>query len=75
MEEILFSQTLQTTTKAVDVFSALSKFLAANNLPWENVVGICTDGAQAMAGYRTGVIQMAKEKYPNIIGSHYIIHR
>lgn len=24
------------------------KLLAANNLPWENIVGICTDKAQAM---------------------------
>jgi len=31
-EEILFSQTLKTTTKAVDVFSVLSDFLISNSL-------------------------------------------
>lgn len=47
-EEILFSQTLKTTTKVVDVFSVLSDFLISNNLSWEKVIGICTDGTQAM---------------------------
>ena len=75
VEEILFSQTLQTTTKSEDVFSALCNFLTANNLPWENVVGICTDGAQAMTGCRSGFVVLAKKQNPNIIGSHCIIHR
>ncbi|KAL7635350.1 UNVERIFIED_CONTAM: hypothetical protein RMT77_014417 [Armadillidium vulgare] len=74
-EEILFSQILKTTTKAIDVFYALSNFLAANDLPWKNVVGICSDGAQAMTGCRSGFIKLAKEKNPKIIGSHCIIHR
>ncbi|KAJ8887149.1 hypothetical protein PR048_013364 [Dryococelus australis] len=55
MEEILFSQTLQTKTKAINVFSALNTFLAVNNLPWAN--------------------ELAKKRDPNIIGSHYIIHK
>lgn len=74
-EEILFSKSLETTTKAFDVFSALHNFLAANDLPWEKVIGICTDGAQAMTGCRSGFIELAKKKNPKIIGSHCIIHR
>jgi zinc finger BED domain-containing protein 5/7/8/9 len=74
-EEILFSQTLKTTTKAVDVFSVLSDFLISNSLSWEKVIGICTDGAQAITGCKNGFIQLVKEKNPNIIGSHCIIHR
>ncbi|XP_003247960.1 zinc finger BED domain-containing protein 5-like [Acyrthosiphon pisum] len=74
-EGILFSQTLKTTTKAVDVFSVLSDFLISNSLPWEKVIDICTDGAQAMTGCKNGFIQLVKEKNPNIISSHCIIHR
>jgi len=72
-EEILFSQTLITTTKVVDVFSVLSDLLISNSLSREKVIGICTDGAQAMTGCKNGFIQLVKEK--NIIGSHCIIHR
>lgn len=74
-EEILFSKSLETTTKAVDIFSALDTFLAGNDLPWEKIIGICTDGAQAMTGCRSGFIELAKKKTPKIIGSHCIIHR
>lgn len=62
IEEILFSQTLQTTTKSEDVSSALSRFLAANNLPWENVVEICTDGTQVMTGCHSGFVVCKKKK-------------
>lgn len=75
LEEILFSKNLETTTKAVDIFSALQTFLEANDLPWERVIGICTDGAQAMTGCRSGFIELVKKKNPKIIGSHCIIHR
>lgn len=74
-EEILFSKNLETTTKAVDIFSVLQAFLEANSLPWEKVIGICTDGAQAMIGRKSGFIELAKKKNPEIIGSHCIIHR
>ncbi|XP_072390800.1 protein FAM200C-like [Diabrotica undecimpunctata] len=75
LEEILFSTSLETTTKAIDIFSALEDFLVINELPWEKVIGICTDGAQAMTGCRSGFMELAKKKNPGIIGSHCIIHR
>lgn len=75
VEEILFSKNLESTTKAVDIFTALQTFLEANDLPWGRVIGICTDGAQAMTGCRSGFIELAKKKNPKIIGSHCIIHR
>ncbi|XP_072401099.1 zinc finger BED domain-containing protein 5-like [Diabrotica undecimpunctata] len=75
LEEILFSTSLETTTKAIDIFSALEDFLIINELPWEKLIGICNDGAQAMTGCRSGFIEFAKKKNPRIIGSHCIIHR
>ncbi|XP_072401679.1 protein FAM200C-like [Diabrotica undecimpunctata] len=75
LEEILFSTSLETTTKAIDIFSALEDFLVINELPWEKVIGICTDGAQAMTGCRSGFMELTKKKNPRIIGSHCIIHR
>ncbi|XP_072401718.1 protein FAM200B-like [Diabrotica undecimpunctata] len=54
---------------------SLSESLVINELPWEKVIGICTDGAQAMTGCRSGFMELAKKKNPRIIGSHCIIHR
>ncbi|KAK9744009.1 hypothetical protein QE152_g8127 [Popillia japonica] len=49
--------------------------IEANDLPWERVIGIYTDGAQMMTGCRSGCIELAKKKNPIIIGTHCIIHR
>ncbi|KAK9758539.1 hypothetical protein QE152_g675 [Popillia japonica] len=67
--------TVDTTAVAVDIFSALQTFLEANDLPCERVIRICTNGAHAMTGCRSGFIELAKKKNPKAIGSHCIIHR
>ncbi|KAL1231884.1 Uncharacterized protein TSPI_04830 [Trichinella spiralis] len=58
-EELLFSEPLKTTTKGADVFQAVSKFFEVNGLMWEKLVGVCTDGAPAMLGSRSGFVKMA----------------
>lgn len=75
IEELLFSKNLETTSKGSDVFSAINDFLVENDLSWDRVMGICTDGAPAMLGSRSGFISIAKEKNPALIGSHCMIHR
>ncbi|XP_072384403.1 protein FAM200A-like [Diabrotica undecimpunctata] len=40
LEEILFSISLETTTKAIDIFSALEDFSVINELPREKVIGL-----------------------------------
>lgn len=74
-EEILFSKALKTTSKASDIMSAICEFFKDNGLSWERVVGICTDGAPAMLGSRSGFLKLAKEKNPAVIGTHCVIHR
>ncbi|XP_066963754.1 protein FAM200C-like [Macrobrachium rosenbergii] len=59
-EEILFSAALETTAKAIDVFSKVHEFFHAYGLSWEKLVGVCTDGAPAMTGSRSG--KLVKEK-------------
>ena len=41
---------------------------------WSNCIGVCTDGAAAMIGTREGVVTK-KEKSPDVIITHCIIHR
>ena len=49
-EKFLFYQPLETTSKAVDVFQMLINFFDKNELSWNKLVGVCTDGAPAMIG-------------------------
>lgn len=74
-DEMLFSTELTTTTKAVDVMAAVSEFFAEHELVWEKLISVCTDGAPAMLGSRSGFIQLVKEKQPNITAIHCFIHR
>lgn len=74
-DEMLFSTELTTTTKAVDVMAAVSEFFAEHELVWEKLISVCTDGALAMLGSRSGFIQLVKEKQPNITAIHCFIHR
>ncbi|KRZ92366.1 SCAN domain-containing protein 3 [Trichinella sp. T8] len=74
-EELLFSEPLKTTTKGADVFQAVSQFFEVNGLMWEELVGVCTDGAPAMLGSRSGFVKMVKSKNPSIFAMHCVIHR
>ena len=62
-------------TTAHDVLKVVSDFFTTEGLSWENVVGICIDGAPAMLGSRSGFLKLAKKHNPNIVGIHCMIHR
>ncbi|KAF2346202.1 protein of unknown function DUF4371 [Trinorchestia longiramus] len=74
-EEILFSAALETTAKAIDVFSKVDEFFHEHGLSWEKLVGVCTDGAQSMIGSCSGFVKLVKEKNPAVTGTHCVIHR
>ena len=48
MEEFLFSKPFKTTTKAVDVKQLVDEFIEDNNLSWNMVSAIYSDGARAL---------------------------
>ncbi|KAI6657131.1 Protein ZBED8 [Oopsacas minuta] len=66
---------METTTKAVDVLAVVSKLFEENNLAWDRLVGVYTDGAPAMLGARSGFVTKIKQKSPSVIGTHYVIIR
>ncbi len=74
-EEYLLCTQLETTTTAEDVMEKLSSFFKANRIPWENCCGVCTDGAPAMLGSKSGFQKRVKEVAPNAKGVHCMIHR
>ncbi|XP_054591621.2 protein FAM200C-like [Nothobranchius furzeri] len=53
-EEFLFCKPLTTTTKAADVNKLVDDFFRNNNLSWDMVSAVCTDGAPVMLGRKSG---------------------
>jgi hypothetical protein len=49
-EDLLFCQPLEGRTTGEDTFVKLYDFFIANELSWNNCVGVCTDDADAMTG-------------------------
>jgi len=74
-ENILFCMPLETTTKGTDIFQKVDHFFEQHGLKWENLCSVCTDGAQAMLGIRSGFSSMAKKMSPEATSIHCMIHR
>jgi hypothetical protein len=53
-EDLLFCQPLERRTTGEDIFVKLNKFFIANELSWNNCIGVCTYGAAAMTGKKKG---------------------
>ena len=74
-EEFLFCKPLTTTTKAIDVMNIFSEFFEKEELSWSTLTGVCTDGAPAMLGSKSGFATLVKKKNPDITTIHCMIHR
>ena len=70
-----FCRALEATTKADDVMAYISSFFEEANIPWDKLVGVCTDGAPAMLGTRSGSITQVKQINLDVVGTHCMIHR
>ena len=76
-EDTLCLIPLKDTTTAADSCSALLQFGQKNELTWDNLVSICTDGAPSMLGRRAGLVAMFRQRIgkPNLLSYHCIIHQ
>ena len=74
-EEFLFCKPLTTTTKAADVKKLVDDFFKDNNLSWDMVSAVCSDGAPVMLGRKSGFGALVKADAPHIIVTHCILHR
>ena len=75
VDDFLFCRGHTSRTTAHDVLKVVSVFFTTEGLSWENISGICTDGAPAMLGSRFRFSKLAKKHNPNIVGIHWMIHR
>ena len=70
-----FCKPLETTSTAHDVFDTVGSFLQNHDIPWGNVCIVCTDGAPAMLGCRSGFQRLVINASPKAIGTHCMLHR
>uniref|UniRef100_UPI0035901B2D zinc finger BED domain-containing protein 5-like n=1 Tax=Myxine glutinosa TaxID=7769 RepID=UPI0035901B2D len=53
-EEFLFCHSLERNTRAVDVMENVTEFFDHEELNWHRLCGVCTDGAPAVLGAKSG---------------------
>uniref|UniRef100_A0A8P4GCM0 SCAN domain-containing protein 3 n=1 Tax=Dicentrarchus labrax TaxID=13489 RepID=A0A8P4GCM0_DICLA len=46
-----------------------------NDISWAKCVALCTDGARAMAGLKSGLIALVRDVAPEVIWTHCMLHR
>ena len=75
MEDFMLCHRMQCRTTDLDIFNVFNDFFSQSELSWERCLGICTDGATSMTGKHSGIVASIREKAPNIIQTHCMIHR
>jgi hypothetical protein len=53
--EFLLCKPLEITTTARDIFKVVSDFFEEHGIEWKNLSAVCTDGAPAVLGCRSGI--------------------
>ena len=74
-EELLFCSALNTSTKASDVLEKVDHFFNENEISWNNLCGVYTDGSPAMLGSKSGFRTLVQSKATGVIFTHCFIHR
>lgn len=75
-EDIFCFCSLPEHTTGEQMFNAIDEKMTKYELLWENVVGVCTDGAPAMVGSKRGLTtRIANVAGENYMSTHCVIHR
>ena len=63
------------TARTADILHKVDEYFKKWELKWENLCSVCTDGASAMIGARSGFARRVKELSPGATLVHCMIHR
>ena len=74
-EKFLFCGKLDNTKTGADFKKMMTAFFKTLGLQWKNVCGVCTDGAPAILGSRSGFVKKVKQLAPEAKGTHCITYR
>lgn len=76
MEEILFCKALPKNTTGQCLHDMFLEATQDMNIDWaQKCIAICSDGAKAMTGAKSGFIARLKEQMPNACWMHCFLHR
>ena len=75
VEELLFCKPIELGCRGIDLFNIIDNFISTNNLDWGKCISICTDGAKAMSGSRSGLRSLIQEHAKMVKWMHCMIHR
>ena len=75
VEELLFCKPIELGCRGIDLFNIIDNFISTNNLDWGKCISICTDGAKAISGSRSGLRSLIREHAPMAKWMHCMIHR
>lgn len=75
LEDFLFCKEMPGRATGEEIFRILDAFMTEAGLSWEKCVAVCTDGAAAMTGRKSGVIAQIKTVNPKIMATHCKLHR
>ena len=74
-DEFIFCEQLDLQTCGIDIYNKVGSFIEREGLKYEKLLSICSDGAPAMLGCRSGFMKHIKESAPYVTGNHCMIHR
>ncbi|KFD56756.1 hypothetical protein M513_02433 [Trichuris suis] len=75
VQELLFARELLTDTRGESIFRTVQDFFKEKEIPLTNVIAVATDGAPSMLGRHRGFLSYLKEKVPDLLAVHCVIHR
>ena len=65
-KELLFCSGLKTNTKLMVVTEKISEFFKCENLKWENLCSVCSDGTPSILDVKNGLRCALSSTYPRI---------